>query len=85
MLYNKSNQPYKFRTRYWVEINYDASITYNINNQIKFKTTMLQSGLCSYSDTYILVKETITVEDTSPAAAAINNAYKKSILIAYAK
>ena len=30
--------------------------TYNVNSQIKFKTTMLKSSLCDYSDAYILVK-----------------------------
>ena len=35
--------------------------TYNITSQIKFKTTMLNSSLCDYSDTYILDKGTITI------------------------
>ena len=35
--------------------------TYNANSQIKFKTTMLKSILCDYSDAYIIVKGTITV------------------------
>ena len=70
----------KFKTRFWVEINCDASITYNTNNQIK--TTILHSGLCHYSDTCILVKAITTVADTSPASAAVNNETKKSILIA---
>ena len=56
-----SNQPSKFRTRNWVEINDESRGTYNVNSQIKFKTTMLKSSLCDYSDTYILVKGTITV------------------------
>ena len=30
--------------------------TYNVTSQIKFKTTMLKSSLCDYSDAYILVK-----------------------------
>ena len=30
--------------------------TYNVNSQIKFKTTMLKSSLCDYSDAYILAK-----------------------------
>ena len=40
-----------------VEINDDARGTYNINSQIKFKTTMLKSSLYDYSDVYILVKK----------------------------
>ena len=35
--------------------------TYNINSDIRFKTTMLQSNLCDYSDAYILVKGRITI------------------------
>ena len=41
-----SNQPCKFRTRNWVEINDESRGTYT-SNDIKFKTTMLRSmGLC---------------------------------------
>ena len=35
-----SNQPSKFRTRNWVEINDESRGTYNVGSQIKFKTTM---------------------------------------------
>ena len=35
--------------------------TYNTNSQIKFKTSMLRSSLCDYSDTYIIVSGTVTV------------------------
>ena len=35
---------------------------YNTNSQIKFKTSMLRSSLCDYSDAYILVSGTIIVE-----------------------
>ena len=54
---NTPNQPSKFRTRNWIEINDESRGTYNVNSQIKFKTTMLKSSLCDYSDAYILVKE----------------------------
>ena len=50
---NTSNQPYKFRTRNWVEINDGSRGTYNTNIQVKFKTTMLKSSICTYSDVYI--------------------------------
>ena len=59
MLNNEPNQPTKFRTKNWIEINDDAHGTYNIDSQINFKTSMLKSSLCDCSDTYILVKETI--------------------------
>ena len=58
---DKSNQPSKFRTKNWVEINDESRGTYNVNSQIKFKTTMLKSNLCDYLDAYILVKGTITI------------------------
>ena len=67
---NKSNQPYKFRTKNWVEINVESRGTYNVNSQIKFKTTMLKSSLCNYSDAYILVKGTITITGAGDDAAA---------------
>ena len=41
------------------------------------KTTKLKSSLCDYSDAYILVKGTITVNNTAVAGADANNANKK--------
>ena len=52
-----------------VEINYDAHGTYNTNNQIKFKTSMLKSNLFYYSDASILVKWTI--KTTGVGAGAV--------------
>ena len=72
-----SNQPSKFRTRNWVEINDESRGAYNVN--IKFKTIMLNSSLCDYSDAYILAKGTITVNNTAAAGAAVNNDDKKVI------
>ena len=68
-----SNQPSKFRTRNWVEINDESRGAYNVNSQIKFKTTMLKSSLCDYSDAYILVKGTISINNTAAQGAAANN------------
>ena len=61
LLDNTPNQLSKFRTKNWVEINDDSRWTYNINSQVKFKSTMLKSSLCYYSDAYILVNVTITI------------------------
>ena len=55
------NEPSKFRTRNCVEINDEARGLYSHNKQIKFKTPMLRSSLCDYSDAYILVKGNIAV------------------------
>ena len=65
-----SNQPSKFRTKNWVEINDESRGAYNVNSQIKFKTTILKSSLCDYSDAYIFVKGTITVNGIGADAAA---------------
>ena len=66
-----SNQPSKFRTRNWVEINnHESRGVYNVNSQIKFKTTMLKSSLCDYSDAYVLVKGTITIKGIGADVAA---------------
>ena len=60
-----SEQLSKFITREYVRVNSLLS-TYNENKSIRFKTPMLRSSLCDYSDAYILVKGTITV--TAPGA-----------------
>ena len=54
------NQPTKFQVKHWVEINDESRVTCNTNSQIKFKTSMLRSSLCDYSDAHILVRGTIT-------------------------
>ena len=60
LINNASNQASKFRTKNWVEINDESRGAYNVNSQIKFKTTMQKSSLCNYSDAYILAKGKIT-------------------------
>ena len=57
----------KFVTREYVRV-HSLLDTYNENKSIRFKTPMLRSNLCDYSDAYILVKSTITV-----AASGGNN------------
>ena len=54
------NQPSKFRIKNWAEIN-DLHGMHNTNSQIRFKTSILKSSLCHYSDIYILVSGTIIV------------------------
>ena len=61
LLDNASNQPSKFRTKNWIEINDQSRRVYITGSHIRSKTTMLKSSLCDYGDTYILVKERITI------------------------
>ena len=67
---NTSNEPSKFRTKNWVERNDESRGTYDVNSQIKFKTTILKSNLCDYSDAYILAKGKITITGAGADAAA---------------
>ena len=62
----------------WVEINDNIKGAYSPNKQSRFKTAMLRSSLCDYSNAYILVKGNITVTNTTAVAAA-NNTNKKVI------
>ena len=78
LLDNEINQPSKFRTRNWVEMNDDIRGAYSPNKQIRFKRAMLGSSLCYYSNAYILVKGNIKVNNTA-AGAAVNNTNKKVI------
>ena len=60
LLDETTNQSSIFRTRWWVELNIEG-IGKNDNSNIKFKTSMIRSILCDYSDAYIPAKETIEV------------------------
>ena len=60
----------KFRTKNWMEINDRSQGVYNTNSNIRFKTAMLKSSLCDYTDAYILVKGKITITGEGDDAAA---------------
>ena len=79
MLNSESGKPSKFKTKNWVEVNDDIRGAYSRNKQIRFKTAMLKSSLCDYSDAYILVKGNIAVNNTAGSGAAANNTDKKVI------
>ena len=54
----------RFITKKWVEVHDQsgsADDRYKPTKQIRFKTSMLRSDLCDYSDAYIVVKGTIAV------------------------
>ena len=78
MLENTPNQPTKLRTKNWVEIEDDLRRMYNVNSQIKFKTSMLRISLYDYSGAYILVSGTITMNGAwnDDAARQLNERYK---------
>ena len=54
----------RFITKTWVEVYHqpgNADDRYKPNKQIRFKTSMLRSDLCDYSDAYIVVKRDIVL------------------------
>ena len=68
---NESEKLSKFVTRAYVRVNSLLDM-YNEYKSVRFKTPMLRSNLCDYSDAYILVKGTIMV--TAPGANnSVNN------------
>ena len=70
----------KFFTREYVRVN-GLSNTFMVNGlskSIRFKTPMLRSILCDYSDAYILVKDTITVTALGASNGANNIRDKKN-------
>ena len=51
----------RFVTKKWIEVYDQSEGNYNVIKEIRIKTSMLRSDLCDYSDAYIVVKGTITV------------------------
>ena len=57
----------RFITKKWVEVHDQsgsADDRYKTNKQIRFKTSMLRSYFCDYSDAYIVVKGDIPLQKT---------------------
>ena len=75
LLGSQSKNFSKFVTREYVRVN-SLSNTYDESKSIRFKTPMLRSDLCGYSDAYILVNGTITVP---------GNQKMRHLLVAYQK
>ena len=65
LLDNTPIQQTKFKTNNLLEINYESRETYDKDNKVRFKTFVLMSSLCDYSDAYILVKGSITITNTA--------------------
>ena len=58
----------RFITKKWIEIQSQSGNTYNTSKPISFKTSMLRSDLCDYSDAYVWVKGKITVTNPNDNA-----------------
>ena len=55
----------RFITKKWIEVQSQSGNTYNTSKPIRFKTLMLRSDLCDYSDAYVWLKGTITVTNSN--------------------
>ena len=51
----------KFVTEKWIEVYDQSQEKYDINKEIRIKTSMLRSDLCDFGNAYIVVKGNITV------------------------
>ena len=51
----------RFFTKKWIEVYDESQVNYDINKEIRIKTSMLRSDLCDFSGAYILVTGNITV------------------------
>ena len=69
--YDNKDLP-RFVTKKWIEVSDQSEKNYNINKEIRIKTSMLRSDLCDYSSAHIIVKGDITV--TNPNNAKRNKA-----------
>ena len=61
LLGSTSDKVPRFVTKKWIKVHDQSGGAYNTNKQIRFKTSLLRSDLCNYSDAYIGVKRIITV------------------------
>ena len=52
----------RFVTKKWIEVYHQSGGNYNVNKEMRFKTSMLRSDLCDYLDAYIVVEGDITLE-----------------------
>ena len=52
----------RFVTKKWIEVYDQSGGNYNVNKEIRIKTSMLRSDLCDFNDAYIVVKGDIFVD-----------------------
>ena len=67
----------RYVTKKWIEVYDQSQGNYDVNKEIRIKTSMLRSDLCDFSDAYIVAKGNITVTEKTFTAndfEAPNNA-----------
>ena len=82
LLNSSENEYSKFATKKWYVIDSESKGNYSHHDPIKFLTKSIESSLCDYSDTHILVTGNIAVTRTIDAAAAGDDPQRKQSLTA---
>ena len=67
-----------FVTKKWIKVCDQSGGNYNVNKEIRIKTSMLRSDLCDFSDAYIVVKGTVTVTNPDNAKRNKTVAFKNN-------
>ena len=57
----------KFVTKKCIEFYDQSEGNYDVNKEIRIKTSMLRSDLCDFNDVYIVIKGIITVTEPDNA------------------
>lgn len=67
---NDDKQPSKLKTKTWIEVTNESRERCNPSGEINFKITMQRTSFCEYGDVYMLVKETIIINEAGADAAS---------------
>ena len=68
----------RFATKKWIKVYDQSGENYNVNKEIRIKTSMIRSDLCDYSDAHIGVKGNITVIRPNAAKKNKSVAFKNN-------
>ena len=66
----------RFATKKWIEVYNQSEKIDSVNKKIRIKTPMLRSDLCDFTDSYIVVKGTITATNPDNAKSNKSVAFK---------
>ena len=67
-----------FVTKRWIEAYGQSEENYNVDKEIRIKTSMLRSDLCNFNDAYVAVKGDITLEGDNDANKRNKNLTSKN-------
>ena len=75
LLGNPTDEVPRFVTKKWIEINPQSTKDFKTSKEIKFKTSMLRSDLCDYSEAYVWVKGNVGAKDTTSYSNTTQNLF----------